>query len=266
MIYCVWYPSGGFGHFVNSFLNLYGENFSRPRRNLTFSKDGNSHNVDYVAPSYTKNQQSYTFDFDPTINYSIVIDNGIDDENTNFTKFFPGSTIIKLCYSDFSWPIVAYTMITKAMKSNLSEQLMIDAGWANNEPWAQREKYFLFLRDHASRNSWKPDDLSFNIFVEDLLDYNKTIKAFSSIGVTLSNFESVHQQWQHSNNQYIKPVIDAENFIKGFKTDQPITDIWTQAIVYYQIWCEHKIEVPHNEFANFFSSHRQYQHWLESNL
>ena len=27
---CVWYPAGGFGHFVNSILTLYGDGFVRP--------------------------------------------------------------------------------------------------------------------------------------------------------------------------------------------------------------------------------------------
>jgi hypothetical protein len=33
-----------------------------------------------------------------------------------------------------------------------------------------------------------------------------------------------------------------------------ITDIWTQAVVYYYIWLEFGIEVPHNDFANFFTN------------
>ena len=39
MIYCVWYPSGGFGHFINAVISLYGVDFKRPKNkkfNTTF--------------------------------------------------------------------------------------------------------------------------------------------------------------------------------------------------------------------------------------
>ena len=32
MIYCVQYPSGGFGHFINAILTLHGVEFVRPKK------------------------------------------------------------------------------------------------------------------------------------------------------------------------------------------------------------------------------------------
>lgn len=265
MIYCVWYPSGGFGHFVNSILNLYGKNFCRPKNSLSFSSDGNSHSLDYVAPSYIKNQKNYSFNFDPSSNYSIIVDNGIDNQEENFRKFFPDAVIIKMCYSDYSWPVIAHTMITKAMKSNFDQELKIDATWNCRNSWAQREKYFLFLRDHKFRHMWKPSDFSFNIYVEDLFDYHTMVDKFSCAKIELENFQSLHQQWYCRNQQYINPVITANAFVNGIDFDTPILDIWTQAVVYYQIWCKYQIEVPYNEFSNFFVDQQQYLDWIKSN-
>jgi hypothetical protein len=38
-----------------------------------------------------------------------------------------------------------------------------------------------------------------------------------------------------------------------------ITDIWTQAVVYYYIWLKYNIEIPHNDFADFFTNTDQIQ-------
>jgi len=43
MIYCVWYPSGGFGHFINGILTLHGKGFKRPTNKIEFSTTGDSH-------------------------------------------------------------------------------------------------------------------------------------------------------------------------------------------------------------------------------
>lgn len=263
MIYCVWYPSGGFGHFVTAVLNLHGKNFVRPKRNLEFSSNGNSHSLDYVAPSFYKNQTSYSFDFDPTLNYAVIVDTGIDHEQSEFVKFFPGATVIKMCYSDFSWPIVANTMITKAMLSSLDQQLD-HSTWNTDQDWARREKYFLFLRDHALRHAWKPDSRYSNIQVEQLLNYHDMVHQLTQHGVEPTPFEQLHAEWYANNEKYFKPVLDAQKFMQG-QMNTAITDVWTQAIVYYQIWCQHGIEVPHNDFANFFT-YQQYQDWLGTAL
>ena len=265
MIYCVWYPSGGFGHFVNSILNLHGQNFCRPKNQLVFSRDGNSHSLDYAAPPYTKDQNFYNHEFDTECNYSLIVDNGINNEGTNFTKFFPQATIIKMCYTDYSWPMVAQTSIVKAMHNTLDQEITVDQdSWPANEPWAQREKYFLFLRDHPLRHSWKPSTISHNILVEDLADYSSTVQSLTNTGAEINNFSALHSTWWEANKQYFLPITLAGQFVNG--DNLTITDIWTQAIVYYQIWCQYGIEVPHNELADFFSSQQHYQDWLRSVL
>ncbi len=263
MIYCVWYPSGGFGHFVNSMINLYGNGFVRPRKKLSFSSDGNSHNLDYVAPPYLMNQARYYYKFNPSMNYSVIVDNGINNEDTAFMQHFPGAEIIKLCYSDRSWPVVAHTMIYKAMKSNFDQEIALNTTkWDVARPWVRREQYFLYLRDHHLRHAWKASTISHNLFVENLMSYDSTCSALNNIGIQLADFSDVYKQWFEANLPYFEPVEIADQFV-NHDYDKPITDVWTQAVVYYQIWCQYGIEVPHNEFENFFESQQQYQTWLE---
>ena len=33
-----------------------------------------------------------------------------------------------------------------------------------------------------------------------------------------------------------------------------ITDIWTQSVVYYYIWLEFGVEVPHNDYSDWFTN------------
>ena len=151
-------------------------------------------------------------------------------------------------------------MITKAMGAEKSEEIAVDQDkWSSLEPWAQREKYFLFLRDHSLRHAWRSNKMYNTLWVNDVIDYKKFVNSLSQLGVITEDFASVHNQWRRSNQPYIDPVIIAEEFVNN-ASDTVITDVWTQSIVYYQIWCKYGVEVPHNDFANFFQSQEQYQH------
>lgn len=258
MIYCVWYPSGGFGHFINAVLTLHGENFVRPNKNtLTFSSTGDSHNlVDLVVPKYSHNHWPGGITFLDDKNYCVLIDNGINDENDNFKSMFPRATVIKICYSMHSWPIVARTMIEKAMLSSLEEQLMIDR-WEVDQPWARREKYFLFLRDHHLKHAWsESNDSSLDVYT--LFDYNDFFTTLNSL-VKVQHFPTLWTEWRQANAKYINPVDSAKNILfnvacKQFCDITDITDLWTQAVVYYYIWEQYKVEVPHNDYSNWFTN------------
>ncbi len=250
-VHCVWYPSGGFGYYINAILSLYGHGFARPQKSPEFSDNGNSHLLDLIAPAYFKDPESYNFNFDPALKYSVIVDNGIDNQSTKFRQFFPDAKIIKLCYSDFSWPVVANTMIVKAMNRTIDSELPIDSqSWNCNEPWVQREKYFLFLRDHHLRHDWKPDLISTPVMIEELLDYELLRER---IDVDLDDFELFWAEWYQANKQYFQPVLTAKKILQG--NFESTDDIWTQAVVYYQIWCKYGIEVPHNDYSNWFESY-----------
>jgi hypothetical protein len=257
MIYCVWYPSGGFGHFINAVLTLHGENFVRPvDKELKFSTTGDSHSMSLVAPKYFKDPTKYDFDFDSTRNYSVLIDNGINNEGKAFLNVFPDSTTIKLCYSDRAWPVIAKTMIIKAMKSTLIDELEFFE-WGTTESWAQREKMFLFLRDHQLRNHWKADKNCTNIFIDELIEYSSTKSKLETSGIILQSFNDLWELYWQNNSKYFNPIILSQQVISDIKNKQKksllhITDIWTQAVIYYYIWLEFGIEVPHNDYKDFF--------------
>lgn len=264
MIYCVWYPSGGFGHFINAVLSLYGENFARPAGNLTFSQSGDSHSIDLAVPAYQFDRWSGA-QFDSNINYSVLIDNGIDNRSEQFRHVFPGAQVIQVCYTDCSWPVVARAMIEKAMSSSINEQL---PSW-DAADWAVREKYFLFLRDHELRSAWRQNTNNFTVYVDNLFEYREFHNTLESYGIQLKEFEQAWDTWRLANSRYIDPVQIAQRVIDGLtqQTHQDlttITDVWTQAVVYYFIWLKFGVEVPHNDYADFFKDTDEIQTWLRT--
>jgi hypothetical protein len=257
MIYCVWYPSGGFGHFINAVLTLHGDNFVRPKKSLKFSADGNSHDLDLVVPKYLHEYWPGGVEFRNDKNYCVLVDNGITNEDDNFRSSFPNATVIKVCYSDHSWPVVAKTMINKAMQSSIELELPANE-WQTVEAWAQREKYFLFLRDHAFRHAWRPSD-DYVIYIDNLYnDCNEFFKAINSI-VQTEYCPDLWLNWKNANAEYFDSVRIAKRIISDvkmkIKTDLThITDVWTQAVVYYYIWLTYEFEVPHNDYSNWFTN------------
>lgn len=266
MIYCVWYPSGGFGHFVNTVLTLHGKNFVRPTGSATFSTTGDSHSLDLVAPKYQHNCWPGGIEFLNDRNYSVLIDNGIDDENENFRFQFINATVIKMCYNNYSWPIVARTMIEKAMKSTLDQQLPID-NWYSNESWVYREKYFLYLRDHHFRTHWQATNDN-DIDVWQMLDYQEFYTVLNSI-VETEDFYNLWRQWRTANRQYLDPVEIGKNVLSHLVSKWPldltqINDVWTQAVIYYFIWLHYQYEIPHNDYKNFFNNTQEIVDLLEN--
>jgi hypothetical protein len=148
-------------------------------------------------------------------------------------------------------------MIEKAMNSSLDSQLTTDE-WNTSAPWVQREKYFLFLRDHTLRHAWRPTEDS-SLYLEELYqDYDEFFNILNSF-VKVEWCEDVWIQWRKSNAVYVDPVLTAERVLGDvtakWSTDLThITNVWTQAVIYYYIWLKFNIEVPHNDFADFFTS------------
>jgi hypothetical protein len=263
MIYCVWYPSGGFGHFVNAVLTLHGYNFVRPNvSNYQFSKKGNSHNLQLVAPKYLQNPKHYNFDFCKIDHYSVLVDNGINDESIEFLKFFVNSTVIKICYCDYTWPIIARTMIEKAMDKQMSEEITLDNRWTCNDSWAIREKYFLFLRDHKLRHAWRADNNYHYLDISSMLSYDQFKNCLQIIGIKTNDFQQLWTEWHCANYEYLDPVAVAQQVINDVKNNlesdiSHIENIWTQSIIYYYIWLEFDFEVPHNDYSNWFTNTKE---------
>ena len=270
-IVCVWYPSGGFGHFVNSVLTMYGKDFVRPKKKqLEFSPNGNSHNLDLVASKYMHDPAEYKFEFNQPGIYSVLVDNGIGDESRRFFSVFPNAKVIKICYSDRTWPVVARTMIEKAMVSDMHAEVGIDEdAWDSEDDWAQREKYFLFLRDHNFRSGWREDPEVGSLSVENIMIYAEFRHQLHWLGIETESFEDKWQDWAKANNRYIEPVTVAERIVKDVHLgiDRPvslITDLWTQAVVNYYIWLDWGYEVPANDYADWFKTTGEIVEMLKS--
>ena len=260
MIYCVWYPSGGFGHFVNAVLTLHGLGFVRPKNQLHFSSDGNSHGLDLVIPKYHNDCWPGGIEFLPHKNYCVLIDNGINNESTQFQSRFADAKTIKICYSDRSWPVVARTMIEKAMHNSIETELSITE-WNTNASWAQREKFFLFLRDHDLRSAWRSTE-GHALYLEELYENYDDFHAALNSFVKIEWCEDLWREWRKSNAVYIDPVLTAKNVMSDVIANcvsdlSHVKDVWTQAVVYYYIWLWFGIEVPHNDFADFFGNTRE---------
>jgi hypothetical protein len=151
-------------------------------------------------------------------------------------------------------------MVEKAMRSSIEELLPAD-NWSTNEPWAQREKYFLFLRDHNLRHAWRSVDEN-DIDIDDLYDdYEGFVNMLNSV-VKIEWCEDLWNEWRVANAKYIDPVVIARRIVDYVSVKwsydlSDITDVWTQAVVYYCIWLRFGIEVPHNDYANFFSDTKE---------
>ena len=257
----MWYPAGGFGHFVNSILTLYGHGFVRPTNTqFDFSLTGDSHALELVAPKYYNDPEEYKFLFDQAGVYSVLVDNGNNNETKRFLNYFDNPQVIKICYTDYSWPIIARTMIEKGMRVGFEQEVSIDSdAWTSNENWAVREKYFLFLRDNHLRSAWRSDPECDNLFIEDLIDYSSFKQQLSTFGIVTEPFDELWNNWFGANKKYLEPCKIAQDILDSIDVEdyyslEYIDDIWTQAVVYYYIWLKYKFEVPHNDYANWFTN------------
>ena len=127
--------------------------------------------------------------------------------------------------------------------------------------------YFLFLRDHTLRTAWHPEVGVDCVVVNSLLNYSKLKHTIERTGIELSEFKSLWNNWYTHNEIYFMPIIIAEQVLDKIKHKESfdlihITDVWTQAVIYYYIWTEFGKEVPHNDFENFFSNVDQITQWL----
>jgi hypothetical protein len=249
-------------------LDRFGHGFLRPKDLIIeFSDNGNSHNMQKTVPPYRRGIMP-DYAFDKELNYSVLIDDGIDYENAEFQNKFDNCQVLKLCYDSKSWPIIAYTMIAKAMESNLQKELPVDQEhWPTDEDWAVREKYFLYLTEHEYRDGWRKDDQFCSLDIADVWDYQLLVNRFDSAGITINHFIDHHRQWQTMNTKYFKPIHQAQDIIDSVKQKAHqnighITDLWDQAVVNYYIWLEYNIEVPANTYANWFSNTKEIEDFI----
>ena len=268
MIYCVWYPSGGFGHYIGAVLSSYGDNFTRPNKELAFSRNGNSHNITPAAAKWQNDPDNYDYTFDPEINHCVLVDNGISSQSKKFRSSIPNPTVLKITYNDWSFPIIAHTMVVKAIRSSLEEYCLKNIYWTKQD-WGKRQKYFYFLKQHDCHNLWNPDEDCINIDIADIINYNTFKSKLESAGVELEDFSVTHREWYAANEPYIKPALQAQEVIEYIERGENfdlthITDLWTQAIINYYIWLKYNVEVKHHTLVTFFRNTNEIRQFLIS--
>jgi hypothetical protein len=258
-VYCLWYPTGGFGHWLSACISATARDFYRiDHQDIFFSPEGDSHAAPLMAPKYLHNADSYDFEFDPEQKYVVLIDNGINDESRKFQQFFPDAITIRITYDDLSWPIVAATMVAKT-QGGIDRALCLDnTAWRDDADWARREKYFLYLRDHDLRQAWRSTDGCYNINVNQLLNPDDLRRCMDGAGIYLGNFEGLWLRWRLANARYLDPVDQAADIMLHLRENRTydlsaVQDLWSQAVINYYIWIYHGIEVPANDYADWFA-------------
>jgi hypothetical protein len=107
---------------------------------------------------------------------------------------------------------------------------------------------------------WKPVDHN-DIDISVLLDYEQCYQALNAI-VEIDSFYPLWVQWKQTNAKYIEPVTLANNIFSSINNNEycdltHVTDAWTQSVIYYYIWLLYKFEIPHNDYAEWFTNTKE---------
>lgn len=264
------YPSGGFGHFIHVVLSVYSKQFNGQKLEYQFGPGGDSHAYPTQLPKYYLLNDFDVNLYQQQLNNindefaTILIDSGIDNDSNEFRAVIKSNISIRICYDHWTWPLLAQIFYTRCMaavtetEQTINQWIVPDQGmWRDqNEPWAIREKFFLYLKDHQYRNSWREDQSTLNIPVDQILSYQTMFAALSS-QFELDNFENFYQTWHDANHKHFNFFIQAQHVWKNLQNNIDLThidDIFTQAVIYYYIWLEYGIEVPHNDYSNWFTN------------
>ena len=262
------YPCGGFGHFTHVILSSFCKVFEGDFINYDFGQGGDSHAYPLKLPKYYPDarydQEKFLENLsDLKSEYAtVLIDSGADDSD-HYRKFISSDISIRVCYDDWSWPLIAKMVYTRCMSALENQPQSIDNWikpdqnmWADlSQPWVIREKFFLYLRDHPHRHDWRANQSTLNIPIESFLTYGTLHESLSTC-FELSNFEQFYNSWYKVNCGHFESYLDAQDIIKNLNNNKDISgvsDYYTQSVVYYFIWLMYQFEVPHNDY-NWFTN------------
>jgi hypothetical protein len=273
-IVSIQYPSGGFGHTIHVILSLFGKNFAHNSLDHKFGMAGNSHQFPELLPKMfevsdynVENFRVMLDNVEDNKNVTILIDSGISNDTVDFKKIIHPYCSIRVCYDDWSWPLLAKMFYTRCMSSVLSKNCqLIDFikpdhdNWPSNEStdWAVREKYFLYLKDHAFRHYWRPVTDCVSLPIEQILNY-KSLHTTLNQWFDVTGFEDFYKKWYSVNEEHFNFYFDCKKIIGQIESRQlvdlsNINDLFSQAVINYYIWLKYNFEVPHNTYANWFTN------------
>ena len=262
------YPCGGFGHFTHVILSSFCKVFEGDFINYNFGQGGDSHAYPLKLPKYYNgiryDQEKFLENLSNLKSEyaTVLIDSGVDDSD-QYRKFISSDISVRVYYDDWSWPMIAKMVYTRCMAALEGKPQSIN-DWINpdqnnwedsSQPWAIREKFFLYLRDHSHRYNWRSNSSTLNIPIASFLTYNTLHKSLSAC-FELSNFEPFYNSWYETNYEHFKSYLDAQDIIKNLHNNRNINsvdDYYTQSVVYYFIWLKYQFEIPHNDY-NWFTN------------
>lgn len=275
------YPSGGFGHFLHVVLNRFCPGFSNIDKNYKFGPGGDSHDYPCLLPKY------YTKDsFNVAVYQKIIetlsndyvtflIDCGLNDDSDSWKQFVRVDNLIRICYNDRSWPLLAKMFYTRCMSAVDQKKYRIEdfilpeeTLWPGRPDWAIREKFFLYLRDHQFRKYWRPTADAHNIEITTLFDYDLLRTEIAEWNPNA--FDGFYKNWFEKNREHFDFYFHANQISTAIKKNIPMDirstkDIFTQATVYYFLWLDYEFAVPHNEHANWFNNTHEIVALLQKN-
>ena len=273
-VVAIQYPSGGFGHTIHVILTMFGRNFAGVPTDYAFGIGGNSHHFPELLPKMNNVADYKTVLFhqalekiDDNKNVTVLIDCGITDDTLNFKKHISYDFVIRICYDDWAWPLLAKLFYTRCMAAVDSKKYTLidfispdEMHWATSvtENWAVREKYFLYLKDHHFRYCWRPADGCVTLPIEKILNY-KSLHSALNHWFDVGEFEDFHKKWNNANNEHFSFYFDCLDIMDCVESRKSrdltgINDFFSQAVVYYYIWIKYNFEVPHNDYSNWFTN------------
>jgi hypothetical protein len=238
MIYLIWYPSGGFGHFVNaSLMSLLG---IMPEKSGFISSSGDSHAIKSTLGFFT-NQSAMSDSYSSP--QTLLVDNGITDENINFHDVLSRKDVvpIKITYDDRFWPVIAKTSIVKAQRTRLDEELGDISQWGGDSgDWVIREKYLLYLKHHYFRTMWKPDDRFKNFNAHSLVNYDSFINEIQSLTGISGDLRELHAEMMQKNENFFAAAAIGQRVVESIKDGRhfdlsAINDLWDQAVINFYV-------------------------------
>jgi len=270
------YPSGGFGHFIHVILSAYCKKFNGQIIDYEFGIGGDSHSYPESLPTYfgttefdvvQYQQLKQQLDQDKNEFATILIDSGINNDSDEFRTVIHPDMSIRVVYDDWSWPLLSKLFYTRCMaavthsEQTIGEWIMPDDNkWDDpTQNWAVREKFFLYLRDHAYRYSWRSNHSTLNIPIDHVLNYQSLSKLLGQ-QFEINNFEPFYSSWYQTNLKHFEFFLKAQYVWKNLCNNIDINDIddlFTQAVIYYYIWVEFGFEVPHNTYAAWFTNTKE---------
>lgn len=267
------YPPGGFGFYIARLINSFVTNVVQTPDQFEFDRVGSSHLLPLVAGDIEYQRSRDLYDPDPQYwpaiqaGQFVVIPHcpGMADDSLNRAlTTFPRARILRVVYHDSAWPLVFQNCIIKAKLGTLENDVAFDhERYGSDADWAVRENYTLVLQGHDFRHLWKPYQAHnvYNLDVYTLLTNPAAALEFIAeiVGGQVHDIQDLPQRHQQflSLNQNTADHLE----IYSLATTLPpaidlthITDIYQQAVFNFYVQTEFKIEIPVNDYANWFQN------------